>query len=153
MNEKKTLWVIPIIGLAFIALIFIFDLSHTKDITITRDLSARNDSLRKEREIIPVEMRVFRELVADLKNKSNFSGIQGPKAQNDGDDFKVVLDVKDVSTSGKNKLLGEPENARWKAYYNKDNNLHFNVEIKKNGDTVVNCPAYIFAKMVELCEK
>lgn len=153
MNKKKTLWIIPIIGLVFVALIFVIDHRHSQDITIIRDLSISNDSLIKKRELIQVEMRVFRELVADLQNKKNFVSIKEPRVQTEGEEIMVVLDVRNVPLSGKNKLMGEHENAKWEAYYKKDNNLHFDVKILENGDTVIDCPAYIFAKMVELCEE
>lgn len=152
MDEKKTLWIIPLIGLIAAALILYVDSKHVTDSEIQRDFGSQNDSLRNERKFIPVEAVQLRDLVVGAKTTNDLFGLDGPYLEEDGG-WKAFIDVNGVTPYGLDKLLGDPKSPEWEFCYNDENHLHFDAEIKSNGDTVVYCPAYILAKLVEISEQ
>lgn len=146
-----------IIGLGMIGvfigiLIYVIDGKKSQYDSYKRDVRGDVEAAKAERECVNVELSQLNEFLSVLSHStSEFVNIK--TAVYDSEDSTTYINVKDAS-SAKRILLGPENNTeRWSKYYKKDGTvIFFETEIR-DGDTIVHCPAYTFAKLVDSYEK
>lgn len=153
MNEKKTFLILSFLGILVAVLILCIDRSHNADREEEGDVNSLKETLMKDRKFIQVEVSQLGNLIAGASADQDLSGLKGPIVVKDIDGWTAFIDVKEgVTPYGLIKLLGTPKSKEWDSCYSVGNNLHFDAEIK-DGDTVVSCPAYFLANLVQYYEK
>lgn len=152
MNENKTLWILLLLGVVVAALILFIDHNHKTDSEVKRNVNSLKETLRNDRKFIRVEAIQMRNLIVGASADRDLAGLKGPFIRKENNGWKAFIDVKEgVTPYGLDKLLGDSQNQEWDSCYSVGNNLHFDAEID-NGDTIVSCPAYFLAKLVEYYE-
>ena len=154
-NIIKRVWFVSVaIAIAAGVLVGIIDarLSNDDPNENARNLSGVKEKARADREYIKVTLPQLREIVSNVRNRhSEYRAlVMQDLAEND---TVVMIDLEGVDPYYVGLLIGSNDNhSRFEDVYTKGNNFHFRVSIL-DGDTVVDCPAFILAQLVYRCEK
>ena len=162
-DEKRKLYFIIILGLVAGIALWFYEGKHVDDNNENaRDKSGIKEEARNEREFVKVKSSVFADLVKQIKRKNaSYANLGEPVYLSD----TVLLDVSKLQHAARQYFIGSLNNVeRWEHCYTPAANFHFPYALVERDsivgmdtivckDTVVDCPAYIFAKLVEEYEK
>ena len=155
-NIIKRVWFVSVaIAISAVVLIGIIDarLSNDDPNENARDLSGVKEKARADREYIKVTLQQLREIVSGVRDRHpvDYSAlVMQNVAEND---TVVMINLEGIEPHYIGMLIGSNENhSRFEDVYTKDINFHFRVSVL-GGDTIVDCPAFILARLVHLYEK
>lgn len=153
-NTNNYKGIVPLILFAgvFGALIWFIDLRKNEDEPFARDVAGDVEQARENREYVNVELSQLNEFLTVLKNRSEFQIVQNARYDAEVNKIIIGFDGK-LSNDAKSLLFGSDKDLnRWDAYYPKSANaLYF--DHAPNDSTIVKCPAFILAKIVEAYEQ
>jgi len=154
-NIIKRVWFISVaIAIAAGVLVGIIDARLSKDDPNkdARNLSGVKEKARADREYVKVTLPQLREIVSGVRDRHPDYGdlVMQDISEND---TVVMINLVGVERASVGMLIGSNENhSRFEDAYTKDINFHFRVSVL-GGDTIVDCPAFILARLVHLYEK
>ena len=153
---KKWVWLVSIaIAVAAGVFVGIIDARFSNDDPNknARNLSGVKEKARADREYVKVTLPQLRVIVAGVRDRHPVDyGDLVMQDISENDTF-VTINLVGVERSNVRTLIGSNENSqRFKDVYTPGNNFHFQVSVLDR-DTVVDCPAFILARLVHLYEK
>ena len=149
MNKAIVIIMALVCGLAVIFIVRA-DRAHSavNDEIKYRKPGIQLDSAKMEREYVKVEIQQLRELIDVARaNDADFENLGNP-CEKLGE---IQIDLKGLRRNAKNHLMGNHEHEYWDSCYVRDSHFHFRYDTIGD-DTVVDCPAYVFTKLVILNE-
>ena len=153
-NILKRVWFVSVaIAVAAVVLVGIIDarLSNDDPNENARNLSGVKEKARADREYVKVRTDTLREIIAGVRDRHpDYSALVMQDVSEN--DTIVTINLVGVEPTPVGNLIGSNENSsRFRDVYTEGNNFHFQVTIL-GGDTVVDCPAFILARLVHLYE-
>lgn len=128
------------------------DRKVSSDTPREHNVSVSKGIAKAERECVAIEFRQLQSMVSSLRaNNSEFKEVGDPAYSQQSNTTSISLNV---TPAGKRALLRDSEpNGRWKNYFT-GTQLVLSTEIIGN-DTVVQCPAFLMVRLIQLseCEK
>ncbi len=155
-NIIKWVWfVLVAIAVAAVVLVGIIDarLSNDDPNENARDLSGVKEKARADREYIKVTLQQLRVIVSGVRDRHpvDYSALVMQDVSEN--DTVVMINLEGIEPHYIGMLIGSNDNhSRFEEVYTKDINFHFRVSVL-GGDTIVDCPAFILARLVHLYEK
>lgn len=155
-NIIKRVWFKSVaIAIAAVVLVGIIDvrLSNDDPNENARNLSGVKEKARADREYIKVTLPQLRDIVSGVRERHPVD--YGDLVMQDvsKNDTIVTINLAGIESAAMEKLIGSNENSqRFKDVYTVGNNFHFRVSVFGGDTMIVDCPAYILAKLIELKE-
>lgn len=153
-NIIKWVWFVSVaITVAAVVLVGIIDarLSNDDPNDDARNMSGVKEKARADREYIKVTLPQLRDIVSGVRDRhpDDYDTLRIISEN----DTIVTINLAGIESAAMEKLIGSNENSqRFKDVYTVGNNFHFRVSVL-GGDTIVDCPAFILARLVHLYEK
>ena len=140
-----------IIFVLFGASIYFIDYRKSQPVLYDRDISGNVEKAKDERECVQVRLSQLNEFLSVLSQRtSEFANVK--KALYDAEQKKTIINVQGSESVIPILLGSDKVIKRWEKYYKEGGNVIFFDTDIKDDDTIVQCPAFVFAKLVEAYE-